>query len=272
MERTTASRSMFPGEPDLGLRLSGGISFFRWTVALLNGEPLDEKTSFPAQDPNAAKDILFRVGVDTTPRPLLHLAGAVSAMRGKGFHPGTDATKATIQWIDANEDGVIQQTELTPIPGAAATPSQSFDRWLVGVDLQTSYDWSFGKTTLYGEASVGNNYDRGLYPSDPVLVGIDTRQLGWYVGAIQEVMKRGLVGFRVDYYDPNSDAFDKRGGKLVPYSQSVTTYSPLVGVTIPHAKLLVQYDVIRNSFARDATGVPTSLRSNAGTIRLQVEL
>jgi hypothetical protein len=272
MERSTASRSMFPGEPDLGVRFAGGVGFFRWSAAAVNGEPLDEKGSYPAQDPNAAKDVVVRFGVDARPRDELRVTGGVSALRGKGFHAGTDATKSTIEWRDLNEDGVIQNIELTPIPGAATTPSSNFDRWEVGADLQLRYESRFGHTLAYGEVAVGNNMDRGLFPSDPVLLGIDTRQLGWYAGFHHHFQKWALVGFRYDVYEPNADVFDKRGGKLIPFSQKVTTISPLIGFVVPHAKLLLQYDVIDNRLARDPVGVPTKLRSNTLTLRLQVEL
>ena len=60
-------------------------------------------------------------------------------------------------------------------------------------------------------------------------------------------MTYGLVGFRYDYYDPNADIFDKRGGLLVPSSERIETFSPLFGAVLPHrAKALVEYDVIRN--------------------------
>ena len=99
------------------------------------------------------------------------------------------------------------------------------------------------------------------------------RELGWYVGVTQEVMTYGLVGFRYDYYDPNADIFDKRGGLLIPYSDRIETFSPLIGALLPHrARLLAQYDVVRNYLARDANGVPANLKMNTLTLRLQVEL
>jgi hypothetical protein len=272
MERTTGSRSIFPGEPDVGMRINGGIGFFRWTAAVINGEPLGEQSGFQLQDPNAAKDAVFRFGVDAKPRPKIHVTGGISAMRGKGFHAGTAATKATIQWHDTNEDGIIQTSELTAIPGNAATPSANFDRWLVGADAQAEVESSLGTTKVYAEVYVGSNYDRGLLPSDPILSGIDSRQFGWYVAGLQQVGTYGLVGLRFDYYDPNSDIFDSRGGKLLPYSQIVKTWSPLVGTVVPHGKLYVQYDIIDNDFGRSSLGVPTKLNDNTVTVRLQVEL
>jgi hypothetical protein len=133
--------------------------------------------------------------------------------------------------------------------------------------------WELGVAKLYGEVVLAQNMDRGLYIADPILTGVDQREFGWHVAFTQEVTRYGVVGFRYDYYDPNSDAFDKRGGKLRPLSQVVTTASPLVGLVLPdRARLLFQYDINSNSLARDVTGVPTSLKSNGWTVRLQVQL
>jgi hypothetical protein len=273
MERSNASRAFFPAEPDLGLRLAGALGFFRWTIAAQDGEPLGEKSPYVLQDPNSGKDVVFRFGFDTLPREDLHIAGGVSALRGKGFHPGSSATKTTLQWTDQNEDGVVQLIELTPLPGQAAQPSQNFDRWAVGADLRVQQRWELGVAKLYGEVVLAQNMDRGLYIADPILTGVDQREFGWHVAFTQEVTRYGVVGFRYDYYDPNSDAFDKRGGKLRPLSQVVTTASPLVGLVLPdRARLLFQYDINSNSLARDVTGVPTSLKSNGWTVRLQVQL
>jgi hypothetical protein len=272
MERSIAGRSMFPGEPDLGFRMMGGFGFFRWTAAAVNGEPLEENAAWVGQDPNQAKDVIFRFGVDTDPRPDLNVTGGVSALRGKGFHPGTDATKTGLQWRDLNEDGVVQPIELLPVPATAATPSQNFTRWLVGADAQVRFQSKYGQTKVYGEVQLGSNMDRGLFPSDPVLTGVDTRQLGWYVGVLQDVTKYGIVGLRYDFYDPNSDALDKRAGKLIPFSQQIKTWSPLIGFVLPHARLYGQYDIIGNHLARNAVGVPEKLKSNTITVRLQVDL
>ncbi len=273
MERSTLSRAFWPGEPDLGFRLAGALGFFRWSIAPINGDPLGEKTPYALQDPNAAKDVVFRFGVDVAPRPDTQLAGGISAIRGKGFHPGTDATKATVQWHDQNEDGIVQPYELTPVPGAAATPSQNFDRWAVGADVRMHHRWWLGVTKVYGELVLGANMDRALYIADPVVSGADQRELGFYVGATQEIGRYGVVGFRFDYYDPNSDAFDQRQGRIIPSSAVIKTYSPLVGLVLPdRARLLFQYDIIRDSLARDTSGVPTDLKNNAWTVRLQVQL
>jgi hypothetical protein len=273
LERSALSRAFWPGEPDLGFRFAGALGFFRWTIAGINGEPLGESTPYSLQDPNAAKDVVFRFGVDVPVRDEFQVAGGISAIRGRGFHAGTDATKSGITWTDLNGDGVVQPIELQPILGRAATPSQNFDRWAVGADLRVNLRTVLGVTKLYGEFVVASNMDRALYPADPVTTGLDQRELGFYAGILQEITPYGVVGFRYDMYDPNSDAFDRRGGRLLPFSEAVTTYSPLVGLAIPdRARLLIEYDIIKDSLARTSTGVPADLKNNTWTLRLQVQL
>jgi Phosphate-selective porin O and P len=273
MERSTASQAFWPGEPDLGVRLAGALGFFRWTIAALNGEPLGEKSAFALQDPNNAKDILFRFGFDTSPRDDLQIAGGISTLRGRGFSPGTDATKSGLQWTDLNDDGSVESNELSPVPAGVAAPSQNYDRWAAGADLRVSLRSPIGVTKVYGEVLLGSNMDRNQYFANPILTGIDQRELGYYVAALQDITPYAEIGFRYDTYDPNSNAFDKRGGRLLPFSQAIRTASPLVGLTLPdRARLVFQYDVVRNALARTAQGVPTDLKANVWTIRLQVQL
>jgi len=274
MERSYASRAFFPSEPDLGLRISGQAAWFRYAVAVVNGQPLGDRTGYILQDPNSHKDVLGRVGVDVTLPPAVRVIGGVSMLNGKGFKPGTDATKNTIAWRDnISEDGVVQVPELIGIPAAAAQASRGFDRWLVGADLGFEWTSKFGVTHLYGEFSVGSNMDRNVFIADPTTSGFDVRELGYYVSAYHEFKSGPIVGFRFDQYNPNSDFIDSRRGKSVPQTETVTTYAPLIGFQVPHtARLVAEYDIIRDSMARNDVGVPVDRKNNVLTIRLQGEL
>jgi hypothetical protein len=98
-----------------------------------------------------------------------------------------------------------------------------------------------------------------------------TRELA--IAVTQEVTPYGAVGFRMDYYNPNADFLGFQSGKLVPVSQRVRTYSPMVALAVPgRARLVFQYDFIRDFFGRDARGVLNDLANDAWTIRLQGEL
>jgi hypothetical protein len=273
MERSQSSQGFWPGEPDLGFRLAGALAFFRWTISAVNGEPLGEKSPYALQDPNASKDVIFRFGFDTLPRADLQIAGGVSALRGTGFDPGQDATKPGLQWQDQNDNGIVDPGEIMAASPAVARPSQNFQRWAAGADLRLNYRSALGVTKVYGEFLLGSNMDRNVYFADPIKTAIDQRELGYYVALLQDLGSYAVVGFRYDVYDPNSNLFDKRQGLLVPYSEAVKTASPLVGLTLPdRARLVFQYDVVRNALARTAQGVPTDLKANVWTLRLQVQL
>jgi hypothetical protein len=274
MERSTGGRALWPSEPDVGARIMGQARFLRYTVALSNGEPLDEKSGWGLQDPNKNKDVTVRLGVVTKPWPKVMASGDVSYNAGKGSHAGTPATKASTSWQDLDHNGVVGQNEIVGNPAAAATPSSNFSRWALGAAAQLVFESAIGKSMLYGEVVVAQNLDRGLFISDPVSIGgQNIRQLNWYLGVIQEITPYGLVGFRADYYNPNADFLDQRAGQLKPTSQVIRNYSPLVGLVLPNrAKLLFQYDIQTNLLGRDNRGVPARYPNNTATLRLQVNL
>lgn len=273
MERSTGSLALFPGEPDVGVRLSGGLGFFRYAIAAINGEPIDDRPGRISRDPNAAKDIVGRLGVDTRVAEKVRVAGGASFLTGKGFHPGTDATKNGVVWRDLNENAILDAGELTAIPATAATPSQNFGRWAFGLDLGVTLETRFGKSRVYGEVFAAQNADRGVFFADPIATGTDVREIGGYVAVLQEVTRWAIAGFRADFYDPNGDFFDKRVGKLIPADASITTFSPLVGALLPdRVRVLVQADFVRDKLARDGAGVPTDLKNDQLTIRIQGEL
>jgi hypothetical protein len=104
-------------------------------------------------------------------------------------------------------------------------------------------------------------------------VGLDVRELGYYVALLQELGRYGLVGLRIDLYDPNADFLIQRRGRPLPATARVRTLSPLLGVGVPgQARLFFQYDFIDDRMGIDARGVPTDLANNQFTIRLQVLL
>jgi hypothetical protein len=272
MERSLGSLALFPSDADVGARLTGALGVLRYSLAVMNGVPIDD-TPGSGKDPIGAKDVIARFGADTTPAHGLRIAGGLSILRGQGFHAGTPATANTLQWVDTNENEVVDPGEIVGVPGAAATPSATFARWAYGMDLRVHLRTALGETMAYGEATLAQNLDRGLFVADPVATGIDVREIVAYAALVQDVTEHGLIGIRYDVYNPNADFFDSRGGQLIPSSQTIQTVSPLVGLVLPgRARLLFQYDVVRDLLARDAQGVPTSSKDDRWTLRLQVQL
>jgi hypothetical protein len=273
MEPSLTSQALFPGQADLGARLAGALGFFRWTIAIQNGYPLGAASPYLLEDPAAGKEVIARFGFDTQPRANLQLAGGVSGLTGQGFHAGNLASGSTLQWHDNGTGAITSNNPVIGVGAQSATASQNFNHWAVGADVRTSIRWWPGVLKLYGEFVIAQNLDRGLYVADPIATGIDQRELGFYMAAVQEVTRWGVVGLRYDFYDPNSNLFDNRNGSLIPYSEAIQTVSPLIGLVLPdRARLLLQYDIIQNAYARSAIGVPTNLADNVLTLRLQVQL
>jgi hypothetical protein len=273
VERSALSRGFFPAEPDLGVRFSGKLAWFRYAVAAVNGQPLGDRTGFVLQDPNQHKDVVGRVGVDVEVAKTFAVAGGVSVLNGKGFHAGSDPSKSILVFTDLNENGSINPGETTILPATVGSPSLNFTRWAVGADLEFDLKTAYGRTRLYGEFTAGVNMDRGLFIADPVGASVDSRELGYYVAVVQDVTRHGLIGFRYDSYNPNSDFFDTRGGRLIPTTQTLTTYSPLVALELPErARLVFEYDFIRDSLARNLQGVPVDRKNDTWTVRLQGQL
>jgi hypothetical protein len=273
MERSPGSLALFPTEMDLGAKVSGAVAFLRYAFAITNGEPVDSLPGRFPRDPNSNKDFSGRVGVETQPLVPLSISGGTSFYQGTGFHPGTPATKPSFNWQDTNEDRVIQPSELQAVPGTAATPSSNFNRWAYALDLELALHTKYGSTRLVGEGFVASNLDRGYLIASPEPGGPELREAGGYVALVQDVTRWGQLGFRVSYYDPNSDFFRNLRGRQVPTALATRSLSPMVALRMEDcARLSFQYDFVHDYLAKDLRGVPTDAKNNQLTLRLQVEL
>ncbi|HZL19268.1 MAG TPA: hypothetical protein VFG23_16150 [Polyangia bacterium] len=270
LERSTAEHGLFPGEYDAGIRVQGGWRFVRYVLAVMDGEPIGERT-FPLHDPNSAKDFVGRVGIDTPIAPRVWVAGGFSGLSGTGFHAGTPATKATVVWNDANGNGTVQAGEITVVPGSAAVASQNFSRFGYGADLRLGVDVpSLGATVLWSELYWAKNLDRGILPADPVAFGRDYRELGLYAGVTQELGQHAQVGVRYDFYNPDADSVNTVMGATKPTAFAYQTLSFVAALRAPSGRLIAEYDINRNHNGRDLEGNPTNLADNAFTIRGEV--
>ena len=273
-ERSNLERAMFPGEYDLGARIAGAWRFVRYAVAVQNGEPLGEST-FPARDPNAAKDVVGRLGMASPLGGGVDVQGGFSALVGKGLHKGTSPTKPTTTWLDRNEDGSIGPGETNASPGRTGLPSQNFSRHALGADILLSFKTAtLGKTTAYAEITWAKNLDRALLVADPYgPLGRDLRESGYYLALVQDFGKHLQAGIRYDQYDPDQDSTDRVSATVLLSSQSVSTVALALAARWKIGglanRLLVQYDINRNHSGRDQGGLPTNLANNVFTLRAE---
>jgi len=270
LERSAVSRALFPGVFDLGVRLRGGWRFFDAQVALVNGDPLADRT-FPVQDPNRAKDIVGRLGVFGARRRVAFAAG-ISGLTGTGFHRGTPETKDVLVWRDQNEDGIVQLSEIQVIPGSAATPSSNFHRFALGADARLAIALPrLGALAVFGEVMWAANLDRGLVPADPVATGRDLRERGFVAGLMQELGAHFAVGARFDQYNPDADASEQRAVAVVPIDASFRTWTATAAWRWRALdRIVFEYQHFTNALGRSPSGAPTTLGGDTVAVRGQL--
>jgi hypothetical protein len=270
LERTTMSRAFFPGSIDLGARAEGAWGPLRFALAAMNGNPIADRF-LPARDPNAAKDIVGRLGVESGLTRGVQFRLGFSALDGTGLHAGTPSTKDVLVWRDNNENGVVELSELENISGAAATASQNFHRFALGCDVRLSVDVpTLGALTVSGELVVAKNLDRGIEPADPVSLGRDVREFGYYLGLTQELTRVAMVGIRYDRYQPDFDAIEQRGVSVVPRDGTYSTWAFAAALRWAPGRLILEYDVNGNALGRTRSGIPTTLADNQLALRGEV--
>jgi hypothetical protein len=270
LERSVVSRALFPGSFDLGVRAQGGWRFFEVQVAMMNGDPLADRT-FPVQDPNRAKDVVGRLGVFGA-RGRVAFAAGLSGLAGTGFHKGTPETKDVIVWRDQNEDGLVQLSEIQVIPGSAATASSNFHRFALGADARVSVALPrVGSLEVFGEAMWASNLDRAIVPADPVARGRDVRERGVVAGFVQELGPHFIVGGRFDYYDPDADASEQRAAVVVPVDSSFTAWTATGAWRWRDLdRIVFEYQHFTNPLGRTAAGAPTTLGGDTFAVRGQL--
>lgn len=274
-ERSLMAQAFFPGEYDVGVQASAELDWLRVVLAVQNGEPVGSR-ALPLEDPNAAKDVLGRVVIRAR-LGRVRIEGGFAAVRGTGFHPGTQPTEDTFVWRDANEDGIVQLGEIQAVPGASGTPSENFDRWGLQGDLRAGVRIPrLGDLWLVAEGALAENLDRGVRPADPVFLGRDQRAVGAYLGLVQEIGRRWLVGFRFDTYRPELDRTELQGGELVRSEETFSGYSGAVALRFGLAdgvpgRAVVDYTRRKDPLGRDAAGRPADLANDVLTARLQLE-
>jgi hypothetical protein len=270
LELPTMSRALFPGDIDAGIMARGAFGLARWSIAAMNGAPVGD-AAWKAADPASSYDVVGRVGADVPgPYQSRYVVG-VSALAGTSLSPGTPPTKDQLTWVDENQDGLVQSTELHVVPGTPGIPSRTYHHSALGADV--AVHWSvcaIGKGVAFAEAVIATNLDRGLVYADPVKTTRDLRELGFTIGAVQDVSDHAQVGVRYDRYDADRDAMEMQGVSIVGTRQVFSTLSVMAAGRYEGAKLMIEYDHAGNPFGRAADGNRITRADDRVTLRAQV--
>lgn len=270
LERAVVTDALFPGIYDLGASVVGHYRGASVTLAAVNGAPILER-GFAGRDPTESLDFIGRIALDHPLRKELRLLGGVSMLYGKGLHPGTRDTKDELVWRDANDNGIVELTEIQVIQGSAATASATFERFAVGADvaLEVPMPWA-GRLRLFAEGVLAKNLDRGLYIADPVARSRSLRELGYAIGIRQEVTEYAEAGARFDHYDPDFDASEIQGFEVVPVDPSFDTLAVTVAARWKVARFIIEYNHRENALGRGDDGRPTTREDDSFALRAEL--
>jgi hypothetical protein len=274
LEVPTWAQALFPGNFDGGAQLRGAYGMARWVVAALDGAPSGD-LQWKGRDPDSSYDLMGRLGgVIDLPhlygRP--HFEFGVSALTGKGLHPGTPPTKDQIVWDDMNNDGVIEEGEIIDVPGSPGQPSVEFSHSAIGADASARWCLEVvGSGVAFGEIVASTNLDRGVVVADPVDTQRDLRELGFSAGVLQDVTAWAQIGARYDRYDSDRDAQKEAGVVNVRLPLIYSTTAVLADVRRGTAKLIVEYDHRRNPLGVGDTGLPSTRADDRLAFRAQVQ-
>ena len=270
LEQPAMSRALFPGNYDAGAMVRGQYDLARWSFAVMNGAPVGD-AQWKGVDPISSYDFVGRIGADVPGPRGLRIEAGVSGLSGTGLHPGVGPTKDGIEWVDENQNGAVDPTEIQIIPGSPGVPSQTFSRNALGADLTVHYCLgALGTGTVFAEAALATNLDRGVIYADPVASARDLRELGYAVGVVQNVGGHLVVGARYDRYDADRDALDREGVQLVNVHKVFSTLGIMASARWDAARLTAEYDRERNPFGRGDDGAPITRAADRFTIRAQV--
>ena len=268
LEATTATRALFPGLRDGGVRVDGEFRALRASVAIMNGAPVGD-AQWQGVDPSASHDVIGRLGVELGGCGWQVRAGA-SALVGDGLDPGAPPTKDELQWVDANENGLVEITELQVVDGDPGRPTQAYAHRALGADAQVRWRalW-IGWGQADAEVVVATDLDRGVAPANPITLGRPQRGLGWQIGAVQALTPWLQVGVRIDRYQADRDASETLGAAQVRTDPTWTTVSAVATVRWHDAALSLGYDHGDNPLGRTLDGSITSQTDQRVIVRGQ---
>lgn len=231
LEPSFLTRTFFPGERDLGLRIRAKSSIYSVQMAVINGNPIGSDL-LPGRDPDGAKDLVLRLGIDT-----MRIDFGVSAQVGKEFVPGTPEVAPTTTWIDSDRDSVPEPGEVTTTDDVEGVPSDDVARWRLGAD----FELQLPRTEVYGEIAFAR---RAGAAGGPRL-----GQLAGYFGTVLRFLPFLGVAMRIEALDPDLSTQD---------DQRLIAETSLLFVPVSALAITLAYDMVMDATEEQLRNVFTT--------------
>lgn len=197
-ERSQVIRAFYPGERDLGFKLTSTPEIsedIKPTIqlALFNGTQ---------QETDPLKDIITRV---TLPLPLGKDSKVNATIGGTFYFGGIPQPDDSIFTFEDGQQNLIYED-------ASSSMSGMGNRQHIGVEAQVEADiFGFGTTTVRGEFLTGQRPEATTRISggitDPAVIPTVRlrNQMGYFATLVQGLGKKYQAAFRYDFFDRNTD-------------------------------------------------------------------
>lgn len=279
-ERGTMSLLLFPNERDLGAMITvqgpktGIWNWIRLDAGLFTGVGSPDANK-GITDIDKRKDLISRLSFNrSTANERFRYSGGVSIYIGG---PSYQNDTTYVNGTDSAGTHVYVAQKVSAADYA--------DRKYYGADLQLSYDWKLGATTIRGEYITGDQpaltgTTRSV--SDALTIGeslYNRKFSGAYFYFVQNITRLKLQAVvKYDFYDPNTDVSGDQIGKSTTAPNVATNGADIRFSTIgyglnylfdAHTKLMVYYESVTNETSANLAGFNKNRLDDILTVRLQ---
>lgn len=278
-ERGRMSQILMPGESDLGayitfqLPKTSRLNFLKIDAGMFNG------TGGKAGDFDYKKDFVGRIRIDKVSKSEKFKYGFGVSYYDGGWRQGT--SKVYSMETDSAATMAFLLDKDTANYGAIAK------RNYMGADVQLSYDFPFGLTTLRGEfiqgSQPGSSSSATSVTAQPVTDNYDRNFNGAYFYFIQDIFQtKNQLIVKYDWFDPNTDVEgDDIGKSVLPFKGTSYTktgradfkYTTLgIGWAYrwnSNLKITAYYDMVTNETSKNVALMSKDLSDNVFTLRFQ---
>ena len=271
-ERTRLFQTIFPGERDLGAKITiQAPKTSKWNFLKIEGG-LFNGTGGTASDFDYKKDFIGNIGINkTTKNEKINYAVRASYYNGGYRQP----TKYIYNGFETLTNGNLGYS----VDSTSTNKGKIAKREYIGADAQINIDFPFGLTSLRGEFIQGTQPGTSLTsasPSDAPTTDTYIRKFnGAYFYFLQNIMQtKHQFVLKYDWYDPNTnvsgDEIGKSGSKLNNNDLKYTTIG--IGWVYrwdTNVKITAYYDFVKNETSKNLAGYTKDLKDNVFTLRIQ---
>lgn len=286
-ERARMSQTIFPGEKDLGAKITiQAPKTSKWNFLKIEGG-LFNGTGGTAIDFDYKKDFIGNLSINkTTKNEKINYAVRASYYNGGYRQP----TKYIYSGFETLTNGNLGYS----VDSTSTNKGKIAKREYIGADAQINIDFPFGLTSLRCEfirgtqpgtssTSTSPSTDPGtitsfnssgiqVYKNSDTYIRIFN---GAYFYFLQNIMQtKHQFVLKYDWYDPNTsvsgDEIGKSGSKLNNNDLKYTTIG--IGWVYrwdTNVKITAYYDLVKNETSKNLAGYTKDLKDNVFTLRVQ---